>query len=126
MARRLIDPNLQTDRWLYGNPKHMVFNSPNEFSPHYKYLCDGKEGTCGCVRCGKHEKSTSKRSTRPTTSAGKPLSMHPRPGRPLSKGPVDEDGVPYTVTIFLSLLAKEGSLERPVEEKLSMVDFPFL
>jgi len=55
-------------------------------------------------------------------SRGKAISIRPRPGRPFSKALVDEEGVPYTVPLFLSLLHKEGKAERTIQENLSMVN----
>ncbi len=55
-------------------------------------------------------------------SRGNAISIRPRPGRPFSKALVDEEGLPCTIPLFLSLLFKESKAERPIEENLSMVD----
>ncbi len=58
-------------------------------------------------------------------SRGKAITIRPRPGRPFSKAPVDEEGVPCTIPLYLSLLLKESKAERPIEENLSMVAIHF-
>ena len=111
---------IQIDRYLYGHPKHIPFNSINDFYPHLKWLSQGREGECGCRVCGIAAKSGSK-STLATKkpSQVKALSMRSRPV--MTKGLVDDEGLPDTVPKFLTLLEKERTLDRAIEERYSMV-----
>lgn len=108
------------DRYLYGHPTHAWFDSPNAFFPHLKWLSDGQEGSCQCIRCGQQVRPPSRLLNTQPMSSGKPLKTRGRPKSLLSRTIVDEEGVPHTIPLFLSVLQKEGKVEGPTEESLSM------
>ena len=115
----------QTDRYMYGHPKHVPFNSVNDFYPHLKWLSQRRAGDCACRICaatsksgGISGKSAAEATTKKTTQA-KALAMRAR--TVMTKGLVDDEGLPDTVPKFLALLKKEGTLERSFEERYSMV-----
>ena len=109
---------------MYGHPKHIPFNSAHDFYPHLKWLSQSRQGNCECRVCASINKSGSK-STGATkkTPQMKALTMRGRPV--MSKGLVDDEGLPDTIPKFLTLLKKEGTLERAFEERYSMVSRPF-
>lgn len=114
------------DRFCYGHPNHgQGFNSPFDFYPHFLFLIKhkGKEGICECRFCnlGKpaRKATPSRSSSKPAISKPKSLGIRGRP--PLKRGPVDDEGTPDVITRFLSVLQQEGSIERKIEERSSMV-----
>ncbi|GLA45889.1 hypothetical protein AnigIFM63604_007848 [Aspergillus niger] len=55
--KRIHIPNsLQYDRFLYGHPTDVYFNSTKQFFPHFYYLMTGGQEPCACVLCEKMSK----------------------------------------------------------------------
>lgn len=74
------------DKYIYGHPTHRVFNSIDQFIPHFGYLMFHKDGhVCQCVLCEKGEKRGAKKAP-----AGETGGVQPR--APAAKGPNEEDG----------------------------------
>ena len=105
-----------TDRYLFGHPSHRVFESPNRFYPHFRYLMrrDNYHEVCSCHLCQKTKKAQTRQS-----SVKKAGGIRARP--PLAARPTDDEGLPLSLSILFDLLQKENRLERLIQENQSMV-----
>ncbi|KAF1998676.1 hypothetical protein P154DRAFT_403012, partial [Amniculicola lignicola CBS 123094] len=128
---RPSDPKIM-DKWLYGHPSHKVFDSPNRFFPHFKYLMDndGSNMGCPCTVCNARggviqpigaSASTSKLSG-PSTQKG-PRAPHGRPTKltpGLDTSRVDEEGTPDVYRNLIDKLKKQGTIDEEIVEPMSM------
>ena len=145
------DNEIQTlkhvDKWLYGHPGHKVFDSPNRFFPHFKYIMENQGDSLGCpctvcnakggtvlpigssARSRGPSRTVSGRSTpkvlSKAASTKAPHLTQPK-GRPkiISAGMdttrVDEEGTPDVYRNLIDKLQKYQTLDEPINEPLSM------
>lgn len=73
-----------------------------------------REGALHAWATGTAIRTASRATTRATTGTTRDAHV---------KGLVDQEGLPDTIPKFLSLLKKEGTLDRAFEERYSMVCF---
>ncbi|KAF2638215.1 hypothetical protein P280DRAFT_78409 [Massarina eburnea CBS 473.64] len=92
---RIKDPQ-HLDKWLYGNPKHKTFDSPNRFYPHFEWMMNNGGNTidCPCSMCIKggvlhssssHSNSNSNVGARSSVNGSiKSSPPQPAPTRPVA------------------------------------------
>lgn len=120
--RRTKDPT-HIDRWLYGHSSKKVFDSPNTFYPHWKFLLNfGSGESCKCKLCDpkqikrKPRRPASKGHSSPSPSVAPKSQVPP----PFQKGPVDEEGTPDVIASLCTLTRTEKNLKRKIEEPASL------
>ncbi|KAF1985569.1 hypothetical protein K402DRAFT_394550 [Aulographum hederae CBS 113979] len=111
------------DKHLYGHPSHKFFDSPNRFYPHFEYLMrNGNAVGCPCVLCRPGSKTKGPGLPNGVSSSPKAVAVRPK-GRPKVLpylGPVDEEGTSDVYRKLINKLKKEGTLNEPIVENMSM------
>ncbi|KAI9837062.1 MAG: hypothetical protein M1819_000711 [Sarea resinae] len=99
---RPSDPK-HRDRYLFGHPNRKPFDSPNRFYPHFKFLMEqnGNGGACDCVNCNANTSSMASKKI-------------------VDLGIVDDEGTPAIYDALCTKLEKEGKVDEPIVEKMSM------
>jgi hypothetical protein len=123
------------DKYLYGHPGHQLFDSPNRFFPHFKYLMEnaGNGIGCPCTVCsGKGGVLPLPRAAKKASQNGSSGTSTPKITAPQQKGRlklvppgidvgrVDEEGTPDIYRNLIDRLQKQGTLDETIEEPMSM------
>ncbi|TKA59221.1 hypothetical protein B0A49_11908 [Cryomyces minteri] len=103
---RKTDPK-HVDKWLFGNPNHKTFDSPNRFFPHFLHLMNsgGNSVDCPCTVCTTRGRSMSTAgvSTRlPGADAASHEAVNDIAGVPL-----DCEGTPDVFQILIDKLKRD-------------------
>lgn len=121
---RPSNPNL-TDKRLFGHPSHMFFDSPNRFFPHFLHLMNNQGSNVGCPCSVCNADGRKPLALHESRSASANSSVPRRPGRPKTMDSkksekVDEEGTPDVYRSLLDALKRQGQIDVPIEEPMSM------
>jgi hypothetical protein len=126
------------DKYLYGHPGHQIFDSPNRFFPHFKYLMENAGDSIGCpctVCSGKGGILPSPHATygiKKGNQNGGSGTSTPKLAAPFHKGRpklvtpgmdasrIDEEGTPDVYRNLIDRLQKQGTLDETIEEPMSL------
>ena len=119
---RTKDPTV-LDKYLYGHPSQITFDSPNRFFPHFKYLMENRGSNIGCPCTVCNAKGGVVPPIRAPTTTG--ITSQPK-GRPKLLAPgmnasrVDEEGTPDIYRNLIDKLKSQGNLDEAITEPMSL------
>ncbi|KAF2796107.1 hypothetical protein K505DRAFT_212638, partial [Melanomma pulvis-pyrius CBS 109.77] len=132
---RVKDPS-HVDKYLYGHPNRIYFDSPNRFFPHFKFLMEngGNAIGCPCTVCnakggaipplrpayGSNQRNGVSGAATPKVRAsshkGRPKLV--TPGMDTSRN--DEEGTPDVYRNLIDKLQRLGNVDETITEPMSL------
>lgn len=88
------------DKYIYGHPSHRVFNSLDQFLPHFTYLKEHND-VCDCHLCALGEKRRGRKAPRAETRGAQRRAL-------AAEGSEVEESEPASVPARSTLLGEEG------------------